>query len=324
MRALALTALVAVTAAVVGCGEEDRPASAPVRVGYASGFDANDAAERVIYKRMERAGGPKVEMQELNGPQNAVTALLREDIDVASMPHLTATAAVAEGANIKLVLVGLRVPQWRLIARPGTGSPRELQGKKIAVFGLKTNTSALAEVVLAKAGLSEDDAELVAAGDSAERLVALERGKVEAAVLEYADILNAGEKLSGYVNLGTYGKLPPITAENVFAVSGKRLREEPEEVERFVHGMLDGYAVIYGPDGREAFVAEGSKGPFLNGSRARAGKLYDYHRSIGIWPRGDRPYTAAEYARAVRFWKRHGVVEKSAPFSEIWDTSFWR
>ena len=324
MRAIALTGVVAVMAVVSGCGEEDRPASAPVRVGYAAGFDANDAAERVIYKRMEREGGPKVEMKELNGPQNAVTALLRGDIEVASMAHHTATAAVAEGADIKLVLVGLRVPQWQLIARPGIDSPRELQGKKIAVFGLKTNTSALAAVALGEAGLSEDDAELVAAGDSAERLVALERGKVDAAVLEYADLLNAGEKLSGYENLGAPGKLSPITAENVLAVSGKRLREKPDEVERFLDGMLDGYAVIYGPAGREAFVAESGKGPFLNGSDASAGKLYDYHRSIGIWPRRDRPYTAAEYAPLVRFWKRHGVVEKSAPFGELWDTSYWR
>ena len=152
MRALALAAVLAVAASVAGCGEDDRPASAPVRVGYAFGFDATDNAERVAYKRMKREGGPKVELKELNGPQNAVTALLRGDVEVATMAHHTAIAAAAEGADIKVVLTSQRAPQWQLIARPGIDSPGDLRGKKIAVFGLKSTNSALAEEVLAKAG----------------------------------------------------------------------------------------------------------------------------------------------------------------------------
>ena len=141
MRALALAAVVAVAAAVAGCGEDGpaglragaggvlRPAS--TRTTPASGWSTSGWSARAARRSSSK---------ELNGPQNAVTALLRGDIEVASLAHHTAIAAVAEGADIKLVLMGLRVPQWQLIARPGIDSPRELQGKKIAVFGLKTNT----------------------------------------------------------------------------------------------------------------------------------------------------------------------------------------
>ncbi len=295
-----------------------------MRVGYAFGFDATDNAERIAYKRMKREGGPKVELKELNGPQNAVTALLRGDVDVATMAHRTAIAAAAEGADIKVILTCQRVPQWQLIARPGIDSPEDLRGKKIAVFGLKSTNSALADAVLAKAGLSQDDAKLVAAGDSAERLVALERGKVDAAVLEYIDLQLAGDKFARHKNLGALSDLSPITAEGVFAVSGKRLRENPEQIRRFVDGMLDGFAAVYGPGGRKAFVAEAGKGPFFDGSDAIAGKVYDYHRSIDLWPRRERPYTASEYARDLEFWKTHEVVEKTAPFGDLWDMSFWR
>ena len=87
---------------------------------------------------------------------------------------------------------------------------------------------------------------------------------------------------------------------------------------------LDGYAAVYGPGGRAAFVATGRAGPFLNGSGAVAGKLYDYHRGLGNWPRRDRPFTAREFARSLRFGRKHGMVEKSASFEEVWDMEFWR
>ena len=154
--------------------------------------------------------------------------------------------------------------------------------------------------------------------------MALERGKVDAAVLEYIDLQLAGDEFARHKNLGALSDLSPITAEGVFAVSGKRLREHPEQVRRFVDGMLDGFAAVYGPGGRKAFVAEAGKGPYFNGSDAIAGKVYDYHRSIELWPRREQPFTAPEYARTVRFYKGHEMIEKSARFGDLWDLSFWR
>lgn len=320
-----VAAVLAATVAVPGCGEDDdRPASAPVRVGYAYGFDAGDTGDRVAYDTMERTGGPKVELKELNGAQNAVTALLRGDVDVAQIAHSTAINAIAEGADIKVVLTASRVLDWQLVARPGTRSPGDLRGKRLGVFPGKNEVTAFAKVVLAGTGLAERDVTYVGSTDSRERVVALERGKLDAAVIEHVEVQLAGSKLARYPRFQAPRGSVPVGAATVFAVSGKRLREKPDEVRRYVDGMLDGYASLYAPGGRSAFVARGEEDRLFGASKAAAGRVYDFNRKRGFWPRRGRPFTASQFGLNRRFLEQHEIVEKGASFGEVWNTSFWR
>jgi ABC-type nitrate/sulfonate/bicarbonate transport system substrate-binding protein len=293
-------------------------------VGYAYGFDAGDTGDRVAYDTMEGAGGPKVELKELNGAQNAVTALLRGDVDVVQIAHNTAVNAIAEGADIKVVLTASRVLDWQIVARPGILSPEDLRGKRIGTFPGTNEVSAFTTVVLDGAGLSERDVTFVGSPDSRQRLVALERGKLDAAVTEHVDLQLAGSKLAGYPRFQAPRGSQPVGAATVFAVSGKRLRENPEEVRRYVDGMLDGYAVLYARGGRSAFVARGEEDRLFGASKAAAGRVYDFNRKRGFWPRRGQPFTASQFALNQRFLKHHDIVEKRASFDEVWDTSFWR
>jgi ABC-type nitrate/sulfonate/bicarbonate transport system substrate-binding protein len=143
-------------------------------------------------------------------------------------------------------------------------------------------------------------------------------------VIENVEVQLAGSKLAGYPRFQAPRGSVPVGAATVFAVSGKRVREKPEEVERFVNGMLDGYDSLYTRGGRSAFIATGEKERLFGASNAAAGRVYDSNRTRGFWPRREQPFTASQFARNLRFLKRHEVVEKDASFDEVWDTSFWR
>jgi ABC-type nitrate/sulfonate/bicarbonate transport system substrate-binding protein len=296
----------------------------PVTVGYGFGFDAGDTGDRVAFAHMASHGGPKVKTREMGSPQNAVTGLLRGDIQFANLSQSSVINAVGQGADIRVVLTANSVPEWEMVSAPGIASAAQLRGKRVGTFGETDDTAALSEIVLREAGLGFGDVKRVALMDSQKRAVALARGRLDATPLEFVDREHLKKELPGFHVLGSLANRSPVRSQTVFAVSGRYLREHPGRVRRVVDGLLAGYATLYAPGGERAFVAQAERGALHGEPRALARGAFRRYRSLSFWPRPGRAPTRAQYDRNVAFWKRYDIVQKSSPFERVWDTSFWR
>lgn len=325
--AAALAAGVACVCLLAACGGEGgggSSADGPVRVGYGYGFDPGDTGDRVAFTHMARHRGPKAELREMGSPQNAVTALLRGDIDVASLSQSTVINAVAEGADLHIVLTANRVPEWEMVSSPKITSVAQLRGKRVGTFGPNSDTSMLSAILLERAGLRLGDVDQIALMDSRKRALALANGRLDATTLEFVDREQLRKELPGFHVLGALRDFSPVRSQIVYAVSGDFLRKHRGRARRFVQGLLDGYATLYRPGGRRAFVAEAGRSTLKGEPRKLAGDAYDFYRGLRFWPQRGQAETRSQFDRAQAFWKRYGVVQKGAPFERVWDTSLWR
>jgi ABC-type nitrate/sulfonate/bicarbonate transport system substrate-binding protein len=324
----ALAAGAACVCLLAACGGDDggggSAADGPVKVGYGYGFDAGDTGDRVAFSHMARHGGPKATLRETGSPQNAVTALLRGDIDMADLSQATVINAVAEGADLHIVLTANRVPEWEMVSSPEITSVAQLRGKRLGTFGPNSDTATLDQILLERAGLRPGDVEEVALMDSQKRALALANGRLDATALEFVDRERLRKELPGFHILGALRDFSPVRAQVVYAMSGDFLRKHRGRARRIVQGLLDGYATLYEAGGRRAFVAEAGRSTLKGEPPKLAGDAYDFYRRLGFWPRRGQVETRRNYDRTLAYWKRYGIVQKGAPFGRVWDTSLLR
>jgi ABC-type nitrate/sulfonate/bicarbonate transport system substrate-binding protein len=319
--------LAATMAALAGCGGERhgsgsrRPA---LQVGYAFAFDAGDVADRIAFARLRRRSRIATRIRELGGVGNTVVALVRGEVQLATVPYSTAIRAVDEGAHLRVVLGANMASDFVLAARPGIDSVEALRGRRVAYDQTGLDGETLVREALAQAGVPTSDVKLSALGESSARAAALEAGKVDAAVLDEADyqrLLGRGRSL---VVLARLADFRPRSAQTVWVVSQNYERTHRAQLQRVVDGLLAGYAFVYTPAGRRAWI-ETARRSVLRGPDARlAPRLYAYYRRTRSWPLRGEPVTPAQHARTVRFWIHAHELDKPVPYARVWDSSFWR
>ena len=319
--------LAATMVTLAGCGSgrqgggTRRPA---LQVGYAFAYDAGDVADRIAFARLRRRSGIAVRIRYLGGVADAVVALVRGDVQLATMPYSTAIRAVDEGAHLRVVLGANMASDFLLVARPGTESVEALRGRRVGYDQPGLDGETLVREALARAGVPISDVKLSALGEPSARADALAAGKVDAAVLDeagYQQLLGRGRSL---VVLARLADVRPRSAQTVWVVSQSYERTHRAQLRRVVDGLLAGYAFVYTPAGRRTWI-EAARRSALRGRDARlAPRLYaDYHRTRS-WPLRGEPVTPAQHARTVRFWIHAHELDKPVPYARVWDSSFWR
>jgi ABC-type nitrate/sulfonate/bicarbonate transport system substrate-binding protein len=321
---LPVLALTAAAALLAGCGHGARARTSPpqpaVEVGYPFQYDASDVADRIAFAGLRRKG-IAVHVRELGGVANVVVALVRGDVQLATVPYSTAIRAADEGAHVRVVLGQNMVSDFVLVARPGIDSVAALRGRRVAFDAQGLDGDTLVRVALARAGLPSADVKLSALAESSARAAALAAGRVDAAVLDEPDY----ERLRGLgvVVLARLREFEPRSAASVWVVSQSWADKHPVLVGRIVRGLLDGYAYVYTPAGRRAWIVAARRSVFRS-DPALAPRIYAFYRAVEFWPLRDRPVTRAEHQRAVRFWLDVHELARYVPFARVWDPSWWR
>src|SRR4051812_7744247 len=91
--------------------------------------------------------------------------------------------AVEKGAPVAVIRIIGQVPPYALIARPGIASLKDLKGKTISLGGLTDITRVYFDRMMEPNGLKIGDYDIVVAGATGARFVALKSGAVDAAIL---------------------------------------------------------------------------------------------------------------------------------------------
>jgi ABC-type nitrate/sulfonate/bicarbonate transport system substrate-binding protein len=323
---LPVLALTAAAVVLTGCGDKARTRTASprpaVEVGYPFPYDAGDVADRLAFAGLRREG-IAVHVRELGGVANGVVALVRGDVQLATMPYSTAIRAADEGAHLRVVLGRNMVSDAVLVARPGIDSVAGLRGRRVAFDAHGLDGDTLVRVALARADVPVAEVKLSTFPDSAARAAALVARRVDAAVLDapdYERLLGRGLDVTVLARLSDF---EPRSAASVWVVSQSWADKHPVLVGRIVRGLLDGYAYVYTAAGRRAWIAAARRS-ILRADPALAPRIYDFYRSALFWPLRDRPITPGEHRRTVRFLLAVHELARYVPFSRVWAPSWWR
>lgn len=185
-------------------------------------------------------------------PTLASTAVLTGDIDYNGAVTGVIGAAV-QGRPVKVLIFTVARPLEFLMSRKEIKEPRELKGKKIAGSSPGGTVTLLAKLVLRHYGLDpERDVFLNPfGGTGAGRLAALESGVVDASILEVPENIVAMER--GFRELVFFGDLTEFP-QNGFGTSEKKIRENPDEVQRMVRATLRGLAFLWEKNSQEEML----------------------------------------------------------------------
>ena len=124
--------------------------------------------------------------------------------------------------------------QW-LMSRPDIKTAEQLKGGSIAIAVFGGTSDSLARIALKRLGLAPvKDVAILQIGGVPERLSALERGKVQAAMLSMPDVFIAQK--NGFYTL-VHVSLPYQTTS--VATTCRFIRESPDIVRRYVKSQIE-------------------------------------------------------------------------------------
>ncbi|HWO43407.1 MAG TPA: ABC transporter substrate-binding protein, partial [Candidatus Eisenbacteria bacterium] len=229
--AFALSLIVA-AAGDLGAAEKSRKirlAYAGWQVGTAVSYIGVDAG---IFKKHE------VEVEELpirDTFSAGVQSLLGVDVLIGFGSPVAILQPVLNGADLTLIGSHIRMEHYGMGVSPSISSLRELKGKKIGVSALGSRSDLVARVILRRAGIDPvKDVEVVAAGVSPARAMALSKDLVQGAPLAQEVIAEAKKLGIKVIDV----KSVPVVSDLIVTTRSFIKREE-ETVRRF----LKAYAV---------------------------------------------------------------------------------
>jgi len=176
-----------------------------------------------------------------------IPALLSGELDYTTIYGSTIRSAVS-GLPVKIIATLITKQSFFLYAQPEIKRVQDLKGKRIAISGFASSTDKAAREAIKPAGLEAlRDVTLIAMGDTSVRFQSLVAGAIDAAILTPPYTVMAEQK--GMRNLVWLGDILGDTPSNGLSTSSKKLKERPDQVQRFLRASLR--SLIYTRDHKQ-------------------------------------------------------------------------
>lgn len=202
----------------------------------------------------------------------ASTAVLTGDIDYNGAVTGVVAAAV-KGQPIKVVIFTMRSPVQGLMAKKEIKDLQQLEGKKIGASSPGATTDLVVRFIMKRQGFEFGrDYSLAYVGTEAARLVALETGVLDVAMLSVPQNILARQK--GFTELAFSADFIEFP-QNGFGTSIKKIKESPAEVHRMVRATLRGLMYVSDKKNKDASLDIIMKSWAVK-SRSMAGEMYEY------------------------------------------------
>lgn len=167
-----------------------------------------------------------------------IPALLSGELDYTTIYGSTIRSAVS-GLPVRVIATLITKQSFFLYAQPDIKRVQDLKGKRIAISGFASSTDKAAREAIKPAGLEAlRDVTLIAMGDTSIRFQSLLSGAIEAAILTPPYTVMAEQK--GMRNLVWLGDILGDTPSNGLSTSVRKLKERPDQVQRFLRASLRG------------------------------------------------------------------------------------
>src|SRR5512145_1669309 len=177
-------------------------------------------------------------------------AVMAGDLDYSAAVTGLIGGAV-RGQPMKVLLFTVERPLLFLMSKKEIKEPKQLKGKKVAGSSPGGSATLLGYRALRHFGLEpgRDVSVLPMGGSAASRFAVLESGVVDASLLSVPENIIALER--GYNELIFVGDIVQF-AQNGFATSEKKIRENPDEVYRMVRATLRGLQFVWDKNNQNA------------------------------------------------------------------------
>jgi len=174
------------------------------------------------------------------------------------------------GTPIKIIMGVTTSPNWDLYAHPSVKTIQELKGKILQTGSVGGTQYQLVRMALMQLGLSNPEKEItfVAGGPSSQRILALQSGAAQAAVLALPG--NFAAEAMGFRKLVSLGEIVPLPSGAVLA-SETKLKSQPDQVRRMIRATIR--SLRYMLTHRDEAIARLAKD--LRNDRELAAKAYD-------------------------------------------------
>jgi len=204
-------------------------------VGYgaisAAQFPAWIAKEAGIFSK----NGLDIQLVFFRGSTTAVMALLSKETPISQVTGPPIVSAGLRGGDSVMIAGGSVIADYWLMSRSEVKTAEQLKGGSVAVSTFGGQSDFVVRIALKKLGLTPGkDVTMVQIGTAADRLIALETGKVRAAVLNPPDNFIGQKK--GFFTLASVS-LP--TQSTGVATTRRFIRESPDVVRKYVKSQIE-------------------------------------------------------------------------------------
>src|SRR5215467_984034 len=159
-----------------------------ITVGYAALAAGQLPAWMAKESGIFRNNGLDVQLVYFRGGTTAVMTLLSGETPISQAAGATIVSASLRGADVVMIAGGRVTVDYWLMSRPEIKTAEQLKGGSIAIAVFGGQADFVTRIALQKLGLTPmKDVAIVQIGTLPERLSALEKGKVQAAILGGAD-----------------------------------------------------------------------------------------------------------------------------------------
>jgi ABC-type nitrate/sulfonate/bicarbonate transport system substrate-binding protein len=228
--------------------------------------------------------GLKIEYLRMGSVDNATTAVLEGEADLAITPPEGAVANYVKGGDLRVVASNSNCLPMSIVASASIKSIAELRGKKIGTSSLTEGTAIYTQLLLAREGLKyPGDYDFVLAGIHTKRWEALQAGEIDCAPQPAP--WNFVAEQAGY-NL--IGEINDVIPEILFAaLIGNRswLEENSETVGKLLEALGEAYVITNDPS-REEITLPIFQRITVPDDADLARRGLRYMRDMGMWPQG--------------------------------------
>jgi NitT/TauT family transport system substrate-binding protein len=172
----------------------------------------------------------------------AAAALISGNVDFGGGGGSAMRAAAGGGAPLKVIFFQTEKVTFYLVTDPTIKQPRDLKGKRIGVGGLGSSQDRIILKYVEQIGLEPTDITRIAMGaDASRRILAIKTGSIGATILDPGTVIYAENQ--GLNVLAFLGDLFPFPFQ-AFATTDKKIKENPEQVKRWLRAMVQALMFI--------------------------------------------------------------------------------
>ena len=173
-----------------------------------------------------------------------------------------------------MILAGLvQILPYQLWVQPQIRQPAEMKGKSVAVSTFGSGSHLAVEVALQHIGIepARDKIAIMQIGAQPDRMAAVVAGRVEAPRSSPASARWRKDKGLNMLTDLTKSETPYVNT--VISASRRYVKENPQQVETFLKGIVDGLAAMSNPANERAIKSVLAKRLKLTTPRERSGNL---------------------------------------------------
>ena len=255
-----------------------------------------------------------------NGGGTTVRNLLGGDLAYGEIDLAGTVAAIAQGADLKIISDNvLTVGEFFWTVRPDSPikTLQDFRGKKIGYTSPRSTSQAVNILLLATAGMTPADVDLVKTGGHGEQAVALITGAIDVAALAEPVYSKNRDKMRVVVD-ATHAL--PALCDLVGVTTGKAAAAKGDFIRAVIRARRDAVVFIYEhPDEAAAIIAKVYQLD-LAVVRTVLGNLTASRVPVPYW--GEGKFDIAGMDRMLAAQKSIGALDAAADWTKIVDKSF--